>query len=117
MYQYYQYKLKGCSNLKFEYCRSTTKLSLKSPSLSPPILSAFTPYPLFEWYPQSNEILLNFSMKCCNSAFTAQSLTLIIVLLQVGAVKALRKNERGDETQFTTKIGGKTNLGSIYVVV
>jgi hypothetical protein len=56
-------------------------------------------------------------MKCCNSAFTAQSLTLIIVLLQVGAVKALRKNERGDETQFTTKIGGKTNLGSIYVVV
>jgi hypothetical protein len=23
-----------------------------------------TPYPLFEWYPQSNEILLNLSMKC-----------------------------------------------------
>jgi hypothetical protein len=39
---------------------------------------------------------------------------LIIVVVQVGAVKtyvaaeeALRKKERGDETQFTTKIGGK----------
>jgi hypothetical protein len=25
----------------------------------------------------------------------------------VAAVEALRKKERGDETQFTTKIGGK----------
>jgi hypothetical protein len=39
------------------------------------------------------------------------------VVVQVGAVKiyaaavkALRENERGDETQFTTKIGGKTSL-------
>jgi hypothetical protein len=23
---------------------------------------SFTPYPLFQWYPQSNEILLNLSM-------------------------------------------------------
>jgi hypothetical protein len=29
------------------------------------------------------------------------------------AVGALRKEERQDETQFTTKIGGKTSLGSI----
>jgi hypothetical protein len=43
---------------------------------------------------------------------------LIIVVVQVGAVKiyvaaveALRKMERQDETQFTTKIGGKTSLG------
>jgi hypothetical protein len=28
----------------------------------------------------------------------------------VAAMKALRKEERQDETQFTTKIGGKTNL-------
>jgi hypothetical protein len=28
------------------------------------------------------------------------------------AVEALRKKERQDETQFTTKIGGKTSLGS-----
>jgi hypothetical protein len=29
----------------------------------------------------------------------------------VAAVEALRKKDRQDETQFTTKIGGKTNLG------
>ncbi len=28
----------------------------------------------------------------------------------VAAVEALRKKEREDETQFTTKIGGKTSL-------
>jgi hypothetical protein len=32
----------------------------------------------------------------------------------VGAVEALRKKERGDETQFTTKIGGKISLGPSY---
>jgi hypothetical protein len=33
---------------------------------------AFTSYPLFRWYPQSNESLLNLNMKCSNSAFNAQ---------------------------------------------
>jgi hypothetical protein len=33
------------------------------------------------------------------------------VKIYVAAVEALRNKERGDETQFTTKIGGKTNLG------
>jgi hypothetical protein len=55
---------------------------------------------------------------------------LIIVVVQVGAVKiyvateeALRKKERGDETQFTTKIGGKLvwvpaiSLGKISFLV
>jgi hypothetical protein len=38
-------------------------------------------------------------------------------------VEALRKmgmtstQENGDETQFTTKIGGKTSLGSSYFVL
>jgi hypothetical protein len=48
-------------------------------------------------------------------------LRVIIVIVRVGAVKiyvaaveALRKKERGDETQFTTKIGGKTSLGPSY---
>jgi hypothetical protein len=57
-------------------------------------------------------------MKCLNSAFNAQGSGVIIVVLQVRAVKiyvkaaeALRKKERQDETQFTTKIGGKTSLG------
>ncbi len=50
---------------------------------------------------------------------------LIIVVVQVGgvyiqctcslaAVEALRKRERLDETQFTTKIGRKTSLGPTY---
>jgi hypothetical protein len=34
--------------------------------------------------------------------------------IYVAAVEALRKKERQDETQFTTKIGGKTSLGPSY---
>ncbi len=34
--------------------------------------------------------------------------------IYVAAVEALRKNERQDETQFTTKIAGKTSLGPFY---
>ncbi len=37
--------------------------------------------------------------------------------IYVSAVEALRKNEREDETQFTTKIGGKTSLGPSYFVL
>jgi hypothetical protein len=33
------------------------------------------------------------------------------------AVEALREKERGDETQFITKIGGKTSLGPSYFVL
>ncbi len=47
---------------------------------------------------------------------------LIIVVVQVGIVKiyvtvveVVKKNERGDETQFTTK-GGKLSLGLSYFV-
>ncbi len=46
----------------------------------------------------------------------AQGSRLIIIVVEVGAVKiyvaagqAARKKEREDETQFTTKIGGKTS--------
>ncbi len=97
---------------------------MKSPSLSHHVLSAFTPIPSFQWYLQSNEILLNLSMKCWNSAFNAQGPRVIIVVVQVGAVriyvaalKALRQKEREDETQFTTKIGGKTSLSLSYFVL
>jgi hypothetical protein len=48
----------------------------------------------------------------------------IIVVVKVGAVKiyaaaveALRKSERQDETQFTTKIGGKSSLGPGYFIL
>ncbi len=56
-----------------------------------------------------------------NSAFNAQGVRVIIVVVQVGGVKifvaaveTLKKKERQDETQFTTKIGGKTSLGPSY---
>jgi hypothetical protein len=48
----------------------------------------------------------------------------IIVVVQVGgmkiyvaAVEALRKKERHYETQFITKIGGKTNLHPSYFIL
>ncbi len=73
----------------------------------------FTPYPHFQWYPQSKDILLNLYMKCWNSAFNAQGSRLIIVVVQFGAVKiyvagveALRRKERQDQTWFITKIDG-----------
>jgi hypothetical protein len=76
------------------------------------------------WYLQGNEILLNLSMTCWNSAFNAQGSKVIIVVVQVGAVKmylaaveALEEKKRGDETQFTTKIGGKTSLNPRYFVL
>jgi hypothetical protein len=57
-------------------------------------------------------------MKCRVSAFNVQGSKVIIVVVQirtvktyVGAMEALRKKERQDETQCTTKIGGKTSLG------
>jgi hypothetical protein len=63
-------------------------------------------------------------MKCWNSALNAQGSRLIIVVVQVGAVKiyvaaveALRNKERQDETQFSTKIGGKTSLGPNYFIL
>jgi hypothetical protein len=37
--------------------------------------------------------------------------------IYVAAVEALREKERRDETQFTTKIGGKTTLGPSYFVL
>jgi hypothetical protein len=38
------------------------------------------------------------------------------VKIFVAAGETLRIKERGDETQFTTKIGGKTSLGPSYFV-
>ncbi len=96
------------------------KLSVKSPSLPPPISSAFTPYSLFQWYLQSNVI---FKSQYEILKHNIQCLRVITVIVQVGAVKiyvgaveALRKKERGDETQFTTKFRGKTSLGPSYFV-
>jgi hypothetical protein len=53
-------------------------------------------------------------MKCWNAEFNAQ---VGAVKIYVAAVEAFRKKERGDETQFTTKISGKTRLGPSYFVL
>jgi hypothetical protein len=37
--------------------------------------------------------------------------------IYVAAVEALKKKQRQDETQFTTKIGGKTSLGPCNFVL
>jgi hypothetical protein len=58
------------------------ELFVKSPSVSPPISSAFNPYPLFQWYSQSKEILLNMGLR------------VIIVVVQVGAVKIYGAGKR-----------------------
>jgi len=39
------------------------------------------------------------------------------VKIYVAGVEAIREKERGDETQFATKIGGKTSLGPSYFVL
>ncbi len=74
----------------------------RSPCRHPVFGPPFTPYPLFQWYQQSKVVLINLSMKCSYSAFNAQSSRLIIVVVQLGAVKkicsssggALRKKEK-----------------------
>jgi hypothetical protein len=48
------------------------EFSLKSSCLHPLFGPLFTLYPLFEWGPQSKEVLLNMGTKCWNSAFNAQ---------------------------------------------
>ncbi len=59
----------------------------KSHSLLQPYLLRFGPYPLFQWYPQNKEILLNLGMKRRNSAYNAQESRAILIVVQVKAVK------------------------------
>jgi hypothetical protein len=49
-----------------------------------------------------------------NSSISPQSAELKIY---VAAVEALKKKERQDEFQFTTKIGGKTSLVPSYFIL
>jgi hypothetical protein len=64
----------------------------------------------------------NLSMKCWNSAFNAEGSRVIIVDVQVGAVKIYASGgaqEKGKIrwNQFTTKTGGKISLGPSYFVL
>jgi hypothetical protein len=42
--------------------KNLLELSVMSPCIHPVFGPPFIPYPLLQWYPQSNEILLNLSM-------------------------------------------------------
>jgi hypothetical protein len=54
---------------------------------------------------------------CWNGQDTTVVVQVGAVKIYVAAVEALGKKERGDETPFTTKIGGKTSLGPNYFVL
>jgi hypothetical protein len=58
------------------------ELSVKASCLHPVFGPPFTHYPLFQCYPQSNEILSNLSMKCWNSGFNAKGSMVIITYEQ-----------------------------------
>jgi hypothetical protein len=68
--------------------RDICKFTLSLPCLC---ASAFTPYPLFQWYLQSNEILL----KTQHLIHKVLRLTTTIVVVQVGAVKIICSSSGG----------------------
>jgi hypothetical protein len=76
---------------------------------------SFTSYTLFLAFSGIHKVrkfLLNLNMKCWNSAFNAR--------FESNYSNCTRRNSehicssRGDETQCTTNIGGKTSLGPSY---
>jgi hypothetical protein len=103
---------KFSSNLwfyKYHMIISLTSRKAVGVMTSPCLWASFhPPYPLFQ--PKVRKFLLNLSMKCWNSAFNAQGWRVIIGRSSENicsrALKALRKKDRQDETQFPTKIDG-----------
>jgi hypothetical protein len=86
---------------KYSICTITPS----SPCLwAPP----FTPYSLFQWYPQSNHILLNLSMKCWYSAFNARGSRLIIVVVQFRISENICSSSGGAQEK------GQTGWNSVY---
>jgi hypothetical protein len=100
--------LHNYSNKLLEHIKVIPKVSLSSSCL---FGSPFTPYPhplpLFQWYTQSKDILINLNMKCWFSAFNARGSRLIIVVVQLGAVKINVAVEAFKEK-------GKTGRNSVY---
>jgi hypothetical protein len=66
--------------------------------------------PSFSGIHQVKKFLLNLNMKSWKSAFNAQGLRVIIIIVHVRVLEVLRKKERKDENWFTTKIGGKMKV-------
>ncbi len=98
---------------KHLYCKVICKVTLY-----------FTPYPVFQWYPQSKQILLNVRMKCWHSAFNAQGSRVIIVVVHIGAMKIYvarcrRSWKRNHKMKLTLppKLVEKTSLGPSYFLL
>ncbi len=81
------------------------------PQSKPLFTLSFSRYPLCfhppdpsltGWNPQSNEILLNLSVKCSNSAFNVQGSRIIIVDVHVGVVKNIWSSGGGAEEKGKT---------------
>jgi hypothetical protein len=64
----YLFIFKKGSGIHAYVIRLIRKVTLHS-AFGPP----FTPYPLFQWYPQSKDILISLSMKCCNLVWNADT--------------------------------------------
>jgi hypothetical protein len=79
--------------------RLIRKVTLSSPSL----WASFRPL-----FPLSNAIYLNLSMKCWNSAFNARGWRLIIVVVQLGAMKIYVTAVEAAQEK------GKTGWNSVY---
>jgi hypothetical protein len=64
------------------------------------VIPKVTPYPLFQWSTQSKKNLLNLNIPFKNNYSSCTGTS--------------SEDRMKHETQFTTKIGGKTSLGPIY---
>jgi hypothetical protein len=84
------------------------RVMVKSPYRNQLFGPAFTRYPVFQWYPQSKEILWNLGMKCWNSAFTAQGLRVII------AGRTGRSRENICKSSGGAQEKRKTGCNSVY---
>jgi hypothetical protein len=64
------YASKVSQSVLLSHNRVVRKVTLSSPFL---LGLLFTPYPLFQWYLQAKDILINLGMKCCNSVWNADT--------------------------------------------
>jgi hypothetical protein len=99
-YVYWAWKLQELQKKKFGNLKNCERRNVVCNRVNRKVTLCFIPYPLFQWYRQSEEIWLNLGMKCWNSASNAQGSWVIIVVVQVGVVKiyvaavqALRKRK------------------------
>ncbi len=56
-----------CSSMVFNKKKYAIEISVKYHFFHFVFGPLFTTYPIFQWYLQSTDILLNLSMTCCNS--------------------------------------------------